>query len=96
MLTRYVVTYDIRDPKRLRKVFKCLRNYGEHLQFSVFDCLLSEKDLVRLRADLSARIDGSADQVLLVKLGPADGRAADAIEFLGVKVEAADRVVKVL
>lgn len=95
MLTRYVVSYDVRDPKRLRKVFKCLRNYGDHLQYSVFDCVLGEKDLIRLRTDLADRIDPGEDQVLIVRLGPADGRAAEAIEALGVKYEPPDRVVQV-
>ncbi|NLE47060.1 MAG: CRISPR-associated endonuclease Cas2 [Sandaracinaceae bacterium] len=27
----YIVTYDISDPKRLRKVFQILRGYGDHL-----------------------------------------------------------------
>lgn len=28
MRQRYLVTYDIGDPKRLRKVFKLLKGYG--------------------------------------------------------------------
>ena len=37
----YLVAYDICDPKRLRKVFKTMRGFGEHLQFSVFQCDLT-------------------------------------------------------
>jgi CRISPR-associated protein Cas2 len=32
----YIVTYDVCNPKRLRKVFKTMQGYGEHLQLSVF------------------------------------------------------------
>ena len=48
MRSVYLVTYDIRDDKRLRKVFKTLRNWGDHLQYSVFECQLNLGDLVRL------------------------------------------------
>lgn len=50
---------------------------------------------MRLKADFSDRIDASEDPVLIIKLGPADGRATDAIQSLGVKHEAPDRVVLV-
>lgn len=96
MLTRYFVTYDICDDKRLRRVFKTLRNYGDHVQFSVFDCTLTEKDLVILRAALTTTIDPKEDQVLLIRLGPADGNAAAAVVALGVPITPVDRVVTVL
>lgn len=96
MLTRFLVTYDIRAPRRLRRVFKCLKNYGEHIQLSVFDCILSEKDLLRLRADLAKRILAAEDQVLIARLGPADGDAASAVESLGIRFDAPDRVSRVL
>ena len=41
MRHNYVVTYDISDPKRLRKVYKMMLGYGEHLQLSVFQCELN-------------------------------------------------------
>jgi len=37
MRTSHVICDDIRDDKRLRKVFCTVRNYGEHLQYSVFE-----------------------------------------------------------
>ena len=38
MRQSYLVCYDISDDKRLRKVFKTMRGYGDHLQYSVFEC----------------------------------------------------------
>ena len=38
MRASYLVCYDIADDKRLRKVFKLMRGFGDHLQFSVFEC----------------------------------------------------------
>ena len=34
MRSSYLVCYDISDDKRLRKVFKLMRGFGDHLQFS--------------------------------------------------------------
>ena len=79
----YLVTYDICDAKRLRKVFKTMRNWGDHLQYSVFECQLSAEDLVRLKASLNEIVHHGTDQVLLVNLGPASGRGERVIEAIG-------------
>ena len=83
MRTIYLVTYDIRDDKRLRKVFKTMRNWGDHLQYSVFECQLSAEDLIRLKAELSEIIHHNNDQILIVNLGPAAGRGERVIEAMG-------------
>lgn len=83
MKIRYVVTYDICDPRRLRAVFNVMKGYGEHLQYSVFRCDLSDMRLAQLRRDLLSVIDVSVDQVMFVDLGPAEGRAATAIATIG-------------
>jgi CRISPR-associated protein Cas2 len=91
MRTRYIVTYDIRDDKRLRAVFKTLQGVGDHLQYSVFRCDLSDRERAQLVADLDDVIDHQSDQVLLIALGPLDGRAADCIEALGLPYIAPSR-----
>jgi len=83
MRNSYVVTYDISDDKRLRQVFKTMRDYGDHLQFSVFECQLTATDLVKLRAALSGIINHDEDQVLFVDLGPSEGRGDRVITALG-------------
>lgn len=83
MRNSYVVTYDISDDKRLRQVFKTMRDYGDHLQFSVFECQLTPTDLVKLRAELSKIIEHDEDQVLFVDLGPSEGRGDRVITALG-------------
>lgn len=83
MRTSYLVCYDICDDKRLRKVFQILRGYGDHLQYSVFECQLTLTDLVRLRAELAEVIHHKEDQVLFVDLGPAEGRGDRVITALG-------------
>ena len=83
MRNSYVVAYDISDDKRLRKVFQTMRSYGDHLQYSVFECQLTARDLARLRGDLAKIIHHDEDQVLFVDLGPAEGRGDRVITALG-------------
>jgi len=83
MRSSYLVCYDISDDKRLRRVFKTMRAWGDHIQFSVFECQLTSADLVRLRANLSGIIHHNEDQVLFVLLGPAEGRGERVITALG-------------
>lgn len=45
----YLVCYDIRDPKRWRKAYKLLQGYGESVQFSIFRCWLSQRELTSQR-----------------------------------------------
>ena len=39
----YLISYDISNTKRRNKIFKELKNYGRHVQFSVFECNLDKK-----------------------------------------------------
>lgn len=90
MRMSYLVCYDISDEKRLRKVFKAMRNYGDHLQYSVFECQLTTMDLARCRNQLSEIIHHQQDQVLFVSLGPAEGRGDRVITALGKPYTAID------
>jgi CRISPR-associated protein Cas2 len=60
-----------------------MRGYGDHLQYSVFECQLTAADLVRLRAELASIIHHRDDQVLFVDLGPTEGRGERVITSLG-------------
>ena len=83
MRQTYVVSYDISDPKRLRKMFRLMKGYGDHIQLSVFRCELTHRSLVELRARASEIIHQGEDQVLFVDLGPEDGRGSTSISSLG-------------
>lgn len=78
----YIVAYDISDPKRLRRVFRTLKGYGEHLQLSVFRCDLTSSQRLQLAARLARTIEHAEDQVMFVDLGPSDGRS-HSIAFVG-------------
>lgn len=83
MTTRYYITYDICDPRRLRKVFQILKGAGEHVQLSVFCCDLSARMKEALLLDLVSVIEPREDQVLFIDLGPTDGVAADRVAAIG-------------
>jgi CRISPR-associated protein Cas2 len=83
MRTCYIVAYDIAEPKRLRRVHRTMRGYGDPLQYSVFRCVLSPSERVLLLEALTPLLNHREDQVMLVNLGPADGRAHLSIETLG-------------
>ena len=69
----YLVCYDIADDKRLRKVFKTCGNFGDHLQFSVFECDLNPSEKIELETALVEIINHDEDQVIFVGLGPSEG-----------------------
>lgn len=86
----YIVTYDISEAKRWRKVFKLMNGYGEWLQLSVFQCRLSRKRKVELQAALAELINHNADHVLLLDLGHAD-KVELRVTSLGKVFSAVDR-----
>jgi len=84
MRTTYLVCYDVANDKRLRRVFKTCRNFGDHLQYSVFECDLSPVEKAQLENALAGMIKQDEDQVLFVALGPAEGRGDRMITALGL------------
>jgi CRISPR-associated protein Cas2 len=84
MRTTYLVCYDIADDKRLRRVFKTCKNFGDHLQFSIFECDLGPSEKVQMESALKEIIDHTKDQVLFVTLGPSAGRGERVINALGI------------
>lgn len=82
----YLVCYDIRDPKRLRRTHKLMKAYGEPWQYSVFYCILKSIDRVRLENDLKEVLNLKVDQVLIVDLGGNEEAARESSAFLGAGV----------
>ncbi len=83
MLTTYIVAYDITDPKRLRQVHKTCRNYGDRLQYSVFECDLNPTDKIEFEKKLEAVINTKTDQIIFIHLGPTGTRGERKITSLG-------------
>ncbi len=68
----YLVTYDIRDDRRWRRVFKLMKGYGEWLQLSVFQCRLSRRRHAEMVQRLDSIVQHGTDALLIIDLGPAD------------------------
>jgi len=90
--TRYLVTYDICHPKRLRKVAKICEGFGTRIQYSVFECPLDPMRLTQLRSALMSVIHFDEDQILFVSLGPAANDASLTIDALGSPYQVRTRV----
>jgi CRISPR-associated protein Cas2 len=98
MRTRYVVSYDIADPKRLRRVFRTMKGFGDPLQLSVFRCDLSASERVLLIEAISKVINHRDDQVMIIDIGPVEGRGEDRIETIGraMDVDRIDRIAVIV
>lgn len=83
MRRSYLICYDVRDAKRLRKIHKLMKAYGEPWQYSVFYCTLKAIDRVRLEVAAREVLNLKEDQLLLVDLGGNDDAAREAATVLG-------------
>lgn len=68
----YIISYDIRDQKRWKKIYKTLKGFGEWLQLSVFQCRLGKMSALRLEAALCEIMNQNEDHLLIMDLGPAE------------------------
>ena len=86
-LNCYVVSYDIRDQKKLCRVHKKMLGFGEPVHYSVFICHLTAMGREELITALTNLIDKERDIVMIIDMGPADGRMEERIVFLGAHEE---------
>jgi len=84
----YLVCYDIREPRRLRKTHQTMLGYGDPLQYSVFVCDLSPLERVLMEEAVRQVANLQEDSVVIVDLGPAEGMAKRRIQVLGQKATA--------
>ncbi len=61
--TCYIIAYDIPDDRRRTKIHKLLSGFGTWTQFSLFECFLSKKELVQLKAKLVVHVNETRDSV---------------------------------
>ncbi len=79
----FLVAYDVRNARRLRRIHKKLQGFGQALQFSVFQCELTQTEKQLLLGAVSEIIHHKEDRVLIVNMGRRKGRADRVIETLG-------------
>ena len=91
MRNRYIVAYDVSDGKRLRRIFKKMNGFGDALQYSVFACDLSAKERVIMEEALTEIIDPKADRVIIIDVGPVEGRGGDVVRTMGRQIKPKER-----
>lgn len=64
-----LVCYDIRDPRRLREVYKIVSGHGHRVQYSIYRARLDDVQVEQLRWELS-RVMAPEDSLLIVDLCP--------------------------
>ena len=58
-----MVSYDIKDDKRRRDVHRILKGFGERVQYSVFECILTDSQYKNVKNKVQGSIDGGSDSV---------------------------------
>jgi CRISPR-associated protein Cas2 len=58
-----LVVYDISHDRRRTKLHNCLKDFGTPVQYSVFECLLDEAGLKRLKKAVARVIKPRLDRV---------------------------------
>jgi CRISPR-associated protein Cas2 len=69
-----LITYDVSTEtaagkSRLRKIAKICEDFGQRVQFSVFECLVDPAQWAELRNQLVSRIDSRVDSLRFYFLG---------------------------
>lgn len=60
--------YDIEDNKRRNEIFKILKNYGSHVQYSVFECDIKLEHFKSLKSEIMNCINLEKDSIIFYKL----------------------------
>lgn len=68
----WLITYDIAHPRRLGRVFRCLKKEGVPMQYSVFALETTPAKIGALIAKLAHLIDRNEDDIRAYRL-PTDG-----------------------
>lgn len=63
----YIVTYDVRDDKRLKKVAMKMEGFGVRIQYSVFKCKLSDREMERMKWEVTSLMK-IEDDLLIIRL----------------------------
>jgi CRISPR-associated protein Cas2 len=64
----YVICYDITENKIRRKIDILLSSYGERIQYSVFEIVISEDKLKGLRQEINKLIEVTTDKINYFRL----------------------------
>lgn len=82
-----VISYDVNTEdtagrRRLRRIAKLCMDWGQRVQFSVFECLVDYSQWLKLRHSLLAEMDTEKDSLRFYLLG---NRWQQRVEHVGAK-----------
>lgn len=78
---RFVISYDISNDKRRRKVAQIMEGVGYRVQYSVFECDLNKKKLTQLKRRLQPLVN--AKEMDSIRFYPLPADAAANIQVIG-------------
>jgi len=76
----YVIAYDSPNDRRRTKLHKMLKGFGAWTQYSLFECWLTDTQLVKLRTRLDKLLKESEDSV---RIYPLCARCTGEVETIG-------------
>ncbi|MBD3398078.1 CRISPR-associated endonuclease Cas2 [Candidatus Micrarchaeota archaeon] len=90
---KYVVSYDVVDDRMRARVAKCLEDYGDRVQKSVFEVDIGVDRLARMCKRLEKLIDHEEDSV---RIYPVCNTCLEKVNILGVGEVLRDRRVTII
>ncbi len=69
LITYDVATGDRAGRRRLRRVARLCQDYGQRVQYSVFECQVDQAQWTELRVRLRSEIDETVDSLRFYRLG---------------------------
>jgi len=82
VIVSYDVAMDETGPRRLRRVARACLDYGQRVQYSVFECIIEPDKWVLLKQRLIEEIDSTKDSLRFYFLGSNWKRR---VEHIGAK-----------
>ena len=76
----YIIAYDISDDRRRTRIHKILSGFGKWTQYSLFECFLSRKELILLKAKLAKHLGDQQDSV---RFYPLCANCVEKVETVG-------------
>lgn len=78
---RIIISYDITSDKRRRKIAKILEGYGYRVQYSVFECDITKKQLTELKTRLRPLVNTKSNES--IRIYPLHSDTVNKIHILG-------------
>ena len=83
---RFFVAYDVMEPQRLTKTYKKMLGYGDRIQYSMFSCNLSARELVMMRSELEKILNLNEDRVIIINMGSVNSNVEKNVITIGTQI----------